>query len=144
MNKRVFCFENDLGFIKEGIFYPIHLDKLEFMRMICTLRSNTDYISADLLLKDAIKYYTNIDILAIRYKNKSLSDSVFYMYWLNKIRNNRKFKLTSYALKEEKKRINQKIKEESQKYKIPKAYNVQSAEKILRNNGLFSRYKKNK
>ena len=143
MNKRVFCFENDLGFIKEGIFYPIHLDKLEFMRIICTLRSNTDYISADLLLKDAIKNYTNIDILAIQYKNKSLSDSVFYMYWLNKIRNNRKFKLTSSALKEEKKRINKKIKEESKKYKIPKAYNVQSTEKILRNNG-FSRYNKNK
>lgn len=109
MNKRVFCFENDLGFIKEGVFYPIHLDKIEFMRIICTLRSNTDYISADLLLKDAIKYYTSIDILAIRYKNKNLSDSVFYMYWLNKIRNNRKFKLTSSALKEEKKRIKQKI-----------------------------------
>ena len=143
MNKRVFCFENDLGFIKDGIFYPIHLNKLEFMRIICTLRSNTDYISADLLLKAAIKNYTNIDIVAVRYKNKSLSDSVFYMYWLNKIRNNRKFKLTSSTLKEEKKRRNQKIKEEGQKYKIPKAYNVQSAEKILRNNG-FSRYKKNK
>lgn len=143
MNKRVFCFENDLGFIKDGIFYPIHLNKLEFMRIICTLRSNTDYISADLLLKAAIKNYTNIDIVTVRYKNKSLSDSVFYMYWLNKIRNNRKFKLTSSTLKEEKKRRNQKIKEESQKYKIPKAYNVQSAEKILRNNG-FSRYKKNK
>lgn len=138
MNKRVFCFENDLGFINEGIFYPVDFDKLEFMRIICTLRSNTDYISADLLLKDAIKYYTNIDILAIRYKNKSLSDSVFYMYWLNKIRNNRKFKITSSALKEEKKRINQKIKKERKKYKIPKAYNVRSSEKILRNNG-FSR-----
>ena len=39
--------------------------------------------------------------------------------------------------------INKKIKEESKKYKIPKAYNVQSTEKILRNNG-FSRYNKNK
>ena len=143
MNKRVFCFENDLGFIKEGIFYPIHLDKLAFMRIIITLRSNTNYISADLLLKDAIKYYTNINILAVRYKNKSLSDSFFYMYWLNKIRNNRKFNLTSSVLKEQQKRINQIIKDESKKYKIPKPYNVRTAEKILRYNG-FGRYNKEK
>lgn len=139
MTKRLFCFENELGFIEEGIFYSIHLNKLEFMRIICNLCSNNNYISADLLLKDSFRYYTNIDIFATHYKNKSISDSEFYMYWLNKIRNNKKFKLIFSTLQEEQKLINQELKKQKQNSKMPRSYSGQSIENYLRNLG-FSRY----
>lgn len=88
---RAFCFEEEVGVIVEGQFYPIKFEPIRFMRIIVKLMHKKDYVTADLLLKDAIMEYSSATMLSKIFKTKNLSDSLFYMKWRNLIRKNKKF-----------------------------------------------------
>lgn len=88
---RGFCYEENLGVIVEGQFYPLKFEPIKFMRILVKLMNEKDYITADLLLKDAIISYTSATMLSKVFKTKNLSDSLFYMKWRNFIKNNKRF-----------------------------------------------------
>lgn len=88
---RGFCYEENLGVIVEGQFYPLKFEPIKFMRILVKLMHEKDYITADLLLKDAIISYTSATMLSKVFKTKNLSDSLFYMKWRNFIKNNKRF-----------------------------------------------------
>lgn len=97
-NVRVFCYEENLGLIEDGNFYPLQFSPIRFMRILVRLMSKKDYIAPDLVLKEAMMEYTSVTAIAKIYKTKSLSDSLFYMKWRSLIKNNKKFDQKQKAL----------------------------------------------
>ena len=97
-NVRVFCYEENLGLIEDGNFYPLQFSPIRFMRILVRLMSKKDYIAPDLVLKEAMMEYTSVTAIAKIYKTKSLSDSLFYMKWRSLIKNNKKFNQKQKAL----------------------------------------------
>ena len=70
-NVRVFCYEENLGLIEDGNFYPLQFSPIRFMRILVRLMSKKDYIAPDLVLKEAMMEYTSVTAIAKIYKTKS-------------------------------------------------------------------------
>lgn len=92
---RGFCFENQIGFVKDKKFIPVKFEKVRFMRLIIGFwkKNPTKCLSADMVLRQAIKDYTNTDDLVKYYRKVGMTDSEFYNVWRQIVKKNRKFQI---------------------------------------------------
>ena len=102
--KRAFCFEENLGYIQDGMFMPVKLNEQQFKEIILEIISYENAASPDLILYNAIMRYTGVYVMGRVYKGVSKYDSEFYKYWKQYIYNLEEFKQKSVIDREKKKR----------------------------------------
>jgi len=113
---RAFCFEQQLGVIANGVFYPMTVfNKMRFKTIIVELIHSKKFGSAEVLLKTAIEQYTGYNMARV-FKQKGLTDSEFYMKWRAVIKKHRSFYENASKVKEQKEKWVTSVKEGRRKY----------------------------
>lgn len=133
--KYVFCYDNFLGIIENREFQPIEVDKIKFMRIIVQLIANSKCVAADVILKEAIKEYTEVNEFAKLYKGRNLSDSKFYMRWRERIKKHKKFEIVALQILEARQEKAQIIKKAREHYILQKSVYEESIKRSFKKVG---------
>lgn len=92
---RGFCLGMQIGIVEENKFIPIKFEKIKFMRTIVkVLHENpTKCVTAEVVLRQAIKEYTKTEELIRLYNRKGITDSELYNAWRDIVKKNKRFQI---------------------------------------------------
>ena len=77
---RAFCYEGKIILIHKGEFEEVAFCKTRFLRIVAEILSvRKHFVSADVIVKEAIVQYTGASALAKNFKGKGITDDAGYM-----------------------------------------------------------------
>lgn len=131
-NVRYFCYGEQIGVVEKSIFYPVHFDRIKFLKIVLALvKGKKRYNSIDWLLKEAISEYVGVKSLHRQpINNASIYDSKFYDHYFHLLDNNAKCKAKIKKDGVELREMNEQKLQEQKRNRLADDYQVENILKI--------------